>query len=107
VTDRERKRQLKTAFKEAQRSAELEACPVDPAELGELIEAVSRPVHDERGRVLCDRTLRLTRRCLGARGGRDVKAIIAFLHSKGGHCDCCMVANLRSWLGWNVRETRH
>ena len=64
-------------------------------------------MHDEAGKSLCDRTHRFTRSFLEAHGVRDIEPVISFLRSKGGHCDCGVAVNLRSWLGWNVREARH
>jgi hypothetical protein len=102
MTDRDRKRKLKKAFKEAERAAELQSCPLDVATLRALVEAVEWAVHDQHGNNLCDRTLRLTRSRLEARGGEDIEAVIAFLQSKGGDCDCEAAANLGSWLAWNA-----
>jgi hypothetical protein len=114
MTDRERKRQLKKAFQEAEREAELRSCPMDVAELRELVEAVRRLAYEEYdparlppGRSLCDRTHRFTRSHLEARGVKDPEPIVAFLRSKGGYCDCGVAVNVGSWLSWNVREMRH
>jgi Protein of unknown function (DUF2695) len=113
-SEKERKRRLKKAVREAQREAELRSCPVDVAQLRELVEAVRRLVYEEcdparlpPGRSLCDRTHRFTRSYLDGRGMKDLEPIIAFLHSKGGRCDCGVAVNVGSWLGWNSRETRH
>jgi hypothetical protein len=112
--EKERKRRLKKGVREAQREVELRSCPLEVAQLRELIEAVGRLVYEEYdparlppGRSLCDRTYRFTRSFLDARGVKDLEPISAFLRSKGGYCDCGVAANVGSWVSWNVRETRH
>ncbi|HWE21567.1 MAG TPA: DUF2695 domain-containing protein [Hyphomicrobiaceae bacterium] len=113
-SEKERKRRLKKAAREAQREAEVRSCPVEMAKLGELVEAVRRLAYEEYdsaqlppGRSLCDRTHRFTRSYLDVRGVNDPEPVIAFLRSKGGYCDCGVAVKVGSWLGWNTRETRH
>jgi uncharacterized protein DUF2695 len=105
-TSTDRKRLLKRTFKKAERKAEIDSSPLAPSELRTLLEAVSRLVLHEHGRVLCDHTHRFTRQSLGTLSMDDADRVISFLDSKGFHCDCEVALNLGSWLAWNAPEGR-
>jgi hypothetical protein len=109
ASEKERKRRLKRAVKEAERRKEVGSSPLPLLELRELLDAVSRLVFDEEGRAVCDRTHRLTRLALQIRGATNVDEVISFLASRGFHWSCQVALNLGSWLERNApgRERRH
>jgi Protein of unknown function (DUF2695) len=109
MTDRERRRLLKRAFRETERCGELASSPLSVSDLRVLLGAVSCLVFDTRGRNLCDHTYRFTRRLLRGHAMGGVNEVISFLRSKGFFCDCALALNLGSWLEGNKAslETRH
>ena len=105
-SEKERQRRTKQAFKSEERRTELASCPFPLELVAELVQSVEGMVFDKTG-SLCDHSLRLTRSFLTARGVEDVDGMVAFLHSKGGYCDCEVADNVGSWLETNAPNLRH
>ena len=80
------KKQWMTAEKDAARAK----FPLRDDQLEALFDAVEAAIED----VACDHSLKATREWLED-GGLDVQAVIGWLQSNGGFCDCEVVANVR------------
>jgi hypothetical protein len=88
MSDRERKRQLKASFKGQERAILEVSMPMPKVALRELFEYL-----DREDAAPCDHTLRDTSRFL-ERQGIDAKAVVPWLYSHGGYCDCEVMYNV-------------
>ena len=86
--DLEQRQALKKMVKAQERAKARARFPLPDDVLAAFFAGVEKRV-DESG---CDDTRRLTEEWLGARG-HDTEAVIAWLASAGGYCDCEVVAN--------------
>ena len=93
MPSRDRKRELKAAFKAQQRTALEAAMPLSKSALRELF------AYLERGDApACDHTLRGTLHFLAATK-LDPELVLPWLHQHGGFCDCEVVLNVAETYG--------
>jgi hypothetical protein len=85
----EAQKKLKAQWRDQQRSANLATLPLPVAEL----KALFTMLDVEFARQGCDHTRRLSRAWLESRG-HDVDQVFAWLDTKGGYCDCEILANV-------------
>lgn len=85
----ERDRVRKKAWKVAERKAARKAFPLADEDLEELFTHVSESV-EQAG---CDHSLRATQKWIANRQV-DHDAVIKWLETNGGYCDCEVVANV-------------
>jgi hypothetical protein len=97
ITVDDRKKQLKTEWRDQQRRAALAALPLPIDELKAMFDMldVELPLHG------CDHSRRLTRVWLKKRG-HDVDAVFTWLDTQGGFCDCEVLNNVEQ----NVDEAK-
>ena len=88
MTERDRKRQMKAAFKAQERAVLTASMPIGKEHVRALFAHLDRA-----GAPPCDHTLRDTTQFLESRG-LDPKAVIPWLHHHGGYCDCEVIANV-------------
>ena len=87
--DKERRRHLKAAYKNAQREVAWAALGIDRAQLDSL----HRHIESRRVQNGCDHTLRFSQEWAMAHPEVDWPRLQMSLEDAGGHCDCEVLAN--------------
>lgn len=88
-----RKRDLKNAWKQAERQKLIDSIPIPQAELKALFDHLERA-----DAPACDHTLRDTIAFLEAHGHSTGK-VVPWLHEYGGYCDCEVLYNVDDKFG--------
>ena len=91
------KKRLKAHVRDQERKAAFAALPLAIEELEALFDMLDA----ELGARDCDHTRQLTQAWLHSRG-HDVEAVLEWLDTQGGYCDCEVLANVPE----NVDEAR-
>lgn len=85
----EKSKDLKKMWKQQERAAQVAALPLSASELRALFDSLDREL-DQRA---CDHTRRIAHGWLAERGV-DPDPVFARLQSRGGFCDCEILANV-------------
>jgi hypothetical protein len=91
--DKSQKKAIQARVRREQRKAALAALPLPVGELRAMFDMLDA----ELARQACDHTHRLTKAWLVDRG-HDAAAVVAWLASNGGYCDCEVVANVEEYV---------
>jgi len=91
MTSADRKKQLKAAWKQQEKSSLAQSIPLPHAQL----RALFAHLEDTLDETPCDHTLRLTRAYLAAHA-LDEAAALPFFARHGGHCDCEVLNNVEN-----------
>lgn len=86
--EKARHKALKHAMRQAERDAIRSTLPLTPAQMRNLFDYLDEQLSDTK----CDGTLQMTLAFLG-RDQLPISAVVAWLESTGGHCDCEVLAN--------------
>src|SRR4030066_162187 len=90
MSDKDRKRELKAAFKAKEQEALEASMPLSKTDLRDLLNYLDRPE-----RPACDHTLKETIVFLRSRA-LNPETIVPWLGEHGGFCDCEVLANVEN-----------
>ena len=100
-SERERRKALRRAAEDAQRREAEARMPIEKSDLSALFEHLDGALGQG-----CDHSLRFTRAFLASRS-LPADAIVAWLNSYGGFCDCEVLANVEDKCRRNRKGERN